>query len=112
MNEQYEITFTSKLDETPQPALFMAASGDEPRPLVVALHTWSADLSQSWEQFRSRCEKRNWHCLYPLFRGPNWNRKACGSDPHRSCLAAESADPDAAAGSVPPDKRKMPALRR
>ena len=80
MNEQYGITFVSKLDETPQPALFMPAAGDEPRPLVVALHTWSADLTQSWEPFRSRCEKRNWHCLYPLFRGPNWNRKACGSD--------------------------------
>lgn len=80
MNEQYEVTFISKLDETRQPALFMPASGDEPRPLLVALHTWSADLTQSWEPFRSRCEQRNWHCIYPLFRGPNWNRKACGSD--------------------------------
>ena len=80
MNEQYEVTFISKLDETRQPALFMPASGDEPRPLLVALHTWSADLTQSWEPYRSRCEQRNWHCIYPLFRGPNWNRKACGSD--------------------------------
>ena len=80
MNEQYEVSFISKLDETPQPALFMPATGDEPRPLLVALHTWSADLTQSWEPFRSRCEQRNWHCIYPLFRGPNWNRKACGSD--------------------------------
>ena len=80
MNEQYEVTFVSKLDETRQPALFMPAKGDEPRPLLVALHTWSADLTQSWEPYRSRCEQRNWHCIYPLFRGPNWNRKACGSD--------------------------------
>ena len=80
MNENYEVSFVSKLDETLQPALFMPATGDEPRPLVVALHTWSADLTQSWEHFRARCEQRNWHCIYPLFRGPNWNRKACGSD--------------------------------
>lgn len=80
MDQQYEVYFVSKLDETRQPALFWRAKGDEPRPLVVALHTWSADLTQSWEKFRSRCEERNWHCIYPLFRGPNWNRKACGSD--------------------------------
>ena len=80
MDNPREVAFISKLDGTPQPALFWRAEGDEPRPLVVALHTWSADLSQSWEPFRSRCEQRNWHCIYPLFRGPNWNRKACGSD--------------------------------
>ena len=81
MSNEYEVTFVSKLDETEQPALFMRAADDkEPRPLLVALHTWSADLSQPWEKYRARCEARNWHCIYPLFRGPNWNRKACGSD--------------------------------
>lgn len=77
----FEISFVSKIDDTSQPALFQRAADEStPRPLVVALHTWSADLTQSWEHFRSRAEQRNWHLIYPYFRGPNWDRKACGSD--------------------------------
>ena len=74
------IAYPCPSDRSMQPAQVQFAPDGKPRPLVVALHTWSADLTQSWEKFRARCEERNWHCIYPLFRGPNWNRKACGSD--------------------------------
>ena len=36
-----EVKITSKFDQTAQPAMIMAASGNDARPLLVALHTWS-----------------------------------------------------------------------
>ncbi len=75
-----QITYLSKLDNSQQPALVCAASGTEVRPLAVCLHTWSYGLEQPCEHFLEQCKKRNWHFVFPLFRGPNWNPEACGSD--------------------------------
>ncbi|MBE6357409.1 MAG: hypothetical protein E7058_09945 [Lentisphaerae bacterium] len=75
-----EVSYLSELDKTMQPALFAPASGSEPRPLVVSLHTWSADMTQASTQFFARAAERNWHCIFPNFRGPNWTVEACGSD--------------------------------
>ena len=75
-----EISYLSKIDNTMQPAMFSPASGDEPRPLIVALHTWSFDHKQDSDNYFSRSMKRNWHCIFPKFRGPNWLPEACGSD--------------------------------
>ena len=82
MYEEYnKVTYFSEADGTMQPALFQKADGDEPRPLVVALHTWSAEYdTQPWDKYYIRSRKRNWHIIYPQFRGPNWNPDACGSD--------------------------------
>ena len=75
-----EINYLSALDQSMQPAFFAPASGDDPRPLVVALHTWSYDHTQESGSFFIRCAERNWHCIFPKFRGPNWLPEACGSD--------------------------------
>ena len=75
-----QITYISQLDHSQQPALIWAASGPEPRPLAVCLHTWSYGLEQPCEHFLEQCKKRNWHFVFPHFRGPNWNPEACGSD--------------------------------
>ena len=77
-----EITYFSKLDASMQPALVWAAKDDEPRPLVVCLHTWSAriDKERYYAQYLPRCQERNWHFIFPLFRGPNYTPEACGSD--------------------------------
>ena len=75
-----EISYLSKIDNTMQPAMFSPASGNEPRPLIVALHTWSYDHKQDSDNYFSRSMKRNWHCIFPKFRGPNWLPEACGSD--------------------------------
>ena len=74
------VNYLSRLDNTMQPALFRAAGSSEARPLVVCLHTWSADLTQDPGKYFERAAKRDWHCIYPNFRGPNWNPEACGSD--------------------------------
>lgn len=52
------------------------------RPLLVALHTWGYGYDQETmcrEYFRC-CETRDWHCVFPDFRGPNTRPEACGSE--------------------------------
>ena len=75
-----EILYDCKLDHTRQPAMFRAAEGTRPRPLLVALHTWSFDHSTQYEKFAAYCEQNNWNFIFPEFRGPNWWPDACGSD--------------------------------
>lgn len=75
-----QITYLSKLDHSMQPALMWAASGTEPRPLAVCLHTWSCGMDQPCTHFLEQCQKRNWHFIFPHFRGANWLPEACGSD--------------------------------
>lgn len=79
-NELREITYLSKLDNSMQPAMVCPATGDKPRPLAVCLHTWSYRHDMLYEHFLERCKERNWHFIFPLFRGPNWTPEACGSD--------------------------------
>lgn len=79
-NELKKITYFSEIDQSMQPALLCEASGEEPRPLAVCLHTWSYGIDVSYENYVERCRERNWHFIFPLFRGPNWTPQACGSD--------------------------------
>ncbi|MBE6929105.1 MAG: hypothetical protein E7463_02395 [Ruminococcaceae bacterium] len=80
-NELHEITYLSRLDNSMQPAFILPAEGNDPRPLAVCLHTWSFSYdSGSTDQFELACRARNWHMIYPHFRGPNWNPEGCGSD--------------------------------
>jgi len=60
--------------------MFRAAEGDDPRPLLVGLHTWSYDHTQCYAKFVDWCGKNNWNYIFPEFRGPNWWSRACGSD--------------------------------
>lgn len=78
--ELKEITYFCKLDQSMQPALVCPAEGDEKRPLAVCLHTWSFGIGKPYEHFVERCRERNWHFIFPLFRGPNDHPEACGSD--------------------------------
>ena len=75
-----QINFLSKIDQSMQPALILPAVGKSPCPLAVCLHTWSYGLEHLDESLPQQCDERSWHFIYPLFRGPNWNPEACGSD--------------------------------
>jgi poly(3-hydroxybutyrate) depolymerase len=76
------IQFKSSMDESIQEAILIAPPSDKPLqksvPMVVSLHSWSADLSQ-----RNELEKlvhgRGWIYLFPNFRGVNRSPQACGS---------------------------------
>lgn len=75
-----EITYLCKADCSKQPALIWKATGDEPRPLLVGLHTWSATYTIGYKNYESFCIENNWNFIFPQFRGPNWNVDACGSE--------------------------------
>ncbi|HUU29283.1 MAG TPA: prolyl oligopeptidase family serine peptidase [archaeon] len=77
----HEVKIASSLDGTGQPALFWAPpTGLGPRPLLVALHTWSGDYLQDTSvPYLRWCAEKSWVFIHPDFRGPNNNPSAAGS---------------------------------
>jgi lysophospholipase L1-like esterase/dienelactone hydrolase len=73
-----KVEIKSTLDNEKQAAYFFKCTGSSPRPLVVSLHSWSADYEQidsiSWKAIN-----KNYNYIHPDFRGPNKTQKACGS---------------------------------
>lgn len=73
------IEIPSTMDGNMQPAYFYAVKGEEKRPLIVSLHTWSGGYKQkdtlSWVSI-----DRNYNYIHPHFRGPNRQPEACGSE--------------------------------
>lgn len=84
--EVSELKIQSSIDGTHQPTLCYAPPAstyhDRYRPLLVALHTWSTDYTQTGGQvvFADWCIRHGWYLLHPNFRGPNTNPNACGSE--------------------------------
>jgi len=75
----------STLDHTLQPCYFWAPAKarTEAVPLVVGLHTWSADYRQT-DHYRTvldYAQKQGWAMVGPNFHGPNKTPPACGGDP-------------------------------
>jgi acetyl esterase/lipase len=52
---------------------------DDPRPLVVTLHSWSANVEQRNIALERLALERGWLVLAPDFRGVNDRPEACGS---------------------------------
>ena len=75
-----EINYFCKFDNSLQPAICHFSTVAEPRPLVVALHTWSYDHSTNYQTYIEEAEKWDWHLIFPKFRGPNNTPEGCGSD--------------------------------
>lgn len=78
-----EIFVKSSVDNTLQPSLFHF-SGEENRPMLVGLHTWSYERDNQVTNMLPYAEKYNWNLLLPEFRGANLAsnpncRDACGS---------------------------------
>ncbi len=80
-----EILIESTVDKSMQPSLFWEAdAADGPKPLVVGLHTWSADRFNQVKAMLPWAKKLGWHLVLPEFRGPNRPNnpkpiEACGS---------------------------------
>ena len=74
----------STLDGTDQPCYFWAPekASTEAVPLIVGLHTWSADYLQldHYKAVLSYAKKAGWAFVGPNFRGPNSTPQGCGSD--------------------------------
>jgi len=73
------IKYISSADNTLQPALFYKPTGQQPSPLLVALHTWSGDYQSLSLPYAEWCIKNNWVLIHPNFRGPNNHPEATGS---------------------------------
>lgn len=81
---QEEIIIRSTLDGSMEPSLFFRAEGEEKRPLLVGLHTWSHGRSNQIQYLLKFAEEQNFNMLLPEFRGPNLvsnprGKTACGS---------------------------------
>jgi dipeptidyl aminopeptidase/acylaminoacyl peptidase len=76
-----QIMYESSADNTKQPMMFYKPNLDEPRPLLVALHSWSEGYRQSESVIYSEWAIANdWIFIHPHFRGPNVKPEATGSD--------------------------------
>ena len=71
-NEFTELEVVSSLDGSPEKSLFFYPVDKKLKntPLVVYLHTWSADRFNQMHILEF-CKERNWALLLPEFRGPN-----------------------------------------
>jgi pimeloyl-ACP methyl ester carboxylesterase len=74
----------SSLDGTMQPCWFWAPekAKDEAVPLIVGLHTWSADYTYKshYATALNYAKKNGWAMVGPNFRGANRTPPACGAD--------------------------------
>lgn len=72
--ELIETTVTSTADGSEQPVIIGVPDGyDEaqPTPLLVGLHTWSADYRQRAVPYGLQAAQRGWLLVLPNSRGPN-----------------------------------------
>lgn len=75
------ITYMSSADNTSQPMMFYKPQGDEPRPLLVGLHSWSNNYTQTQSAIYAEwCIANDWVFIHPNFRGANVRPEATGSE--------------------------------
>lgn len=76
------VRYPASSDQSKQPMLVYTTPAKEKRPLLVGLHTWSADYKQGGGEiaYLRWCIENNWHFIHPNFRGPNNTPDGCGSD--------------------------------
>lgn len=74
-----EVSIPSGRDTGQQQAMFFAASGNRPQPLVVSLHTWSGDYRQK-DPLAPMILEKGWNYIHPDFQGSNTRPEACGSE--------------------------------
>lgn len=71
----------SSMDGVLQPVLWYNPDSNQPRPLLVGLHTWSRDYAQlTGSSYAEWCRKQGWAFIHPNYRGANNSPKATGSD--------------------------------
>ncbi|MEO0333487.1 MAG: prolyl oligopeptidase family serine peptidase, partial [Bacteroidota bacterium] len=69
----------SKIDGKWQPFYYWKAEKPN-QPLVVVLHTWSGDYTQTENSLATQTKTKGWNYIHPNFRGPNNHPEACGSE--------------------------------
>ena len=81
--ERQRVSIKSSVDCTEQPCYVILpdnlADATTGVPLLVSLHSWSADLEQRNRELEEATTERGWIYLFPNFRGANRHPDACGS---------------------------------
>ncbi len=76
-----DVLVASSGDGTLQPAIFYASPSKTPRPLLVALHSWSGNyLQKNGVAYADWCIAKDWIFIHPDFRGMNNRPQAVGSE--------------------------------
>jgi len=76
-----EISYLSCADDSYQRAMFYSSAKKEKMPLLVALHSWSANYKQDISiPYAKWCVEKKWVLIAPDFRGPNNKPDATGSE--------------------------------
>jgi predicted esterase len=76
-----EVTIRSSVDGKRQRALWYDSGSKSGRPLLVVLHSWSADYEQNLSiPFARLAIENDWVFIHPDFRGPNLRPEATASD--------------------------------
>jgi len=75
------VRIPSSMDGARQRAIFYDSGASRRRPLLVVLHSWSADYEQNLDiPFAEFAIANDWVFLHPNFRGPNARPQATASD--------------------------------
>jgi dipeptidyl aminopeptidase/acylaminoacyl peptidase len=79
--EVIEISIPRETGEPDQPALWYHSGSPEKKPLLLVLHSWSADYLQHYGiPYAVFAEKNDWIFLHPNYRGRFNNEDATGSE--------------------------------
>jgi dipeptidyl aminopeptidase/acylaminoacyl peptidase len=74
------IQVPSTIDGQKQRVLFYDSGSEDPKPLLVVLHSWSADYRQNLDiPFAEFAIANDWAFIHPDFRGPNARPEATAS---------------------------------
>jgi dipeptidyl aminopeptidase/acylaminoacyl peptidase len=86
-SQRQKVSIPSTLDGSLQPCYLVLPDDFDPDgapvPLLVTLHTWSADVEQrsvSQVPLERMANEHGWVFLFPHFRGANKHPDACGSE--------------------------------
>lgn len=73
------VEIKSSKDNSLQKSYFFKSKSNEPKPLIVSLHTWSGDYSQN-DGLAEICKQKDLNYIHPDFRGANKTANACCSE--------------------------------
>ena len=73
------VEIQSSKDKALEPAIMYKTTSTTPQPLLVCLHSWTADYRQE-DSAALIAKAKNWNYIHPNFRGPGWNPAGCGSE--------------------------------
>ncbi len=79
-DKEFEIVeIKSSKDNSLQKSYFYKSKSNEPKPLIVSLHSWSGDYSQN-DGLAEICKQKDLNYIHPDFRGANKTANACCSE--------------------------------